>query len=255
VTQQYWEEVPSGVVPRLLSATNIGAVLSDSTTTTDDLAPIICTVRTPCDNGKDSRAQKLYMDSMTDLNGTAVVTVGFDFHSTTLASQTLTRATRGLVQSDIATQLTQLALHLNIDAEFVFNGGTQIYEYQPTYYLQPYLSTSLVLRTSHAFPDWQHARDSLWPLISTAPVTVTLDVDGVAFGPFTLNSTAGNLRKLYQRMPSACKGREWIWSLSSPTPFAFFAEECVVRMKSWTGDLVDVRPFVPLSPLPYGDRK
>ena len=194
------------------------------------------------------------MDAATDLTGTAVVTVGFDFHTTTLAPQTVSSAARGLDQSDIATLLPNLALHINIDAEFVFNGGTQIYEYQPTYYLQPYLSTSLVLRTNQAFPDWQHARDSLWPLISTAAVLVTLDVDGVS-SSFTLPSTAGSLRKLYQRMPAACKGREWIWTLTSLTPFAFFADECVVRLKSWTGDLIDVKPFVPLSPLPYGDRK
>ena len=254
VVTQYWEEVPAGVTPRLLSTTNAGTIVYDTTTLTDDAALIVCTVRTPSDNGKDSRAQKLYMDAATDLTGTAVVTVGFDFHTTTLAPQTVSSAARGLDQSDIATLLPNLALHINIDAEFVFNGGTQIYEYQPTYYLQPYLSTSLVLRTNQAFPDWQHARDSLWPLISTAAVLVTLDVDGVS-SSFTLPSTAGSLRKLYQRMPAACKGREWIWTLTSLTPFAFFADECVVRLKSWTGDLIDVKPFVPLSPLPYGDRK
>ena len=38
-------------------------------------------------------------------------------------------------------------------------------------------------------------------------------------------------------------------------PFVFFADECIVRLSSWTGSLTDVRPFVPINPLPYGDRK
>ena len=80
-------------------------------------------------------------------------------------------------------------------------------------------------------------------------MTLTIDLDGTtALSPYTLSSTAGNLRKVYQLFRHASKCRMPIWQLQSTAPFALFGDETIVRMKSWTGDLIDVKPFAGAGP-------
>jgi hypothetical protein len=40
----------------------------------------------------------------------------------------------------------------------------------------------------------------------------------------------------------------FIWQLQSATPFALFVDETIVRTKSWTGDLIDNKPFAQAMP-------
>lgn len=247
VTSVYSEVTPQTVTPRLLMTTNHSSILNTTPTNSDDTEPIVAYVRTPSIDGGDSRAQKLYVDVMNDLvnNSLVLATVGFNNYTFIYPQFNIPpNGVRTLWRLKISTLQTTLALWRNIAVEYRFSPGTRLYECQPASYLQPYVACHFISRGDHGFPDWQCLRDGLFALISTAPVTLTIDIDGIqTLSPYTLASTSGDLRKVYQLLRHASKGRMFIWQLQSTEPFALFTEETIVRIKSWTGDFIDTKPF------------
>lgn len=244
-TLHYWEETGPTVHPRLLICSNTGFV-SAAGGDTDDGAPVVGIARTPSFDNGDPRTQKLYVDVMTDYLGQPSVVFGFNNNLTTLASVTLpASSSRSQARSNLSA-LSTLNLYRNICAEYSIPAGSQVFEFQPSYYSQPYLATSLVLRGDNGFPDWQVLRDSLWAIISTTGTSVLVDIDGRQTS-YSIGSTDGALRKLYLRFQHASKGKVFVWQLLSADlshPFAFFPDESVIRIKPWAGQsLVDARPW------------
>lgn len=242
-TLLYFEEVPVASQPRILIASRTGFI-SVATGTTDDGVPIPASFRTPSYDLGDPRAQKLFIDAMTDYSGSSVsLTLGFDNNLTILGQVPLPAAvTRTQTRNNISS-LTTLTLYRNICALYSFNADGKVYEFEPSGYMQPYLMTSLVLRGDNGFSDWHLLRSSYWALISTVPVTLQVDIDGVQ-NQYILGGTNGALRKVYLQFLHASKGKEFVWQLSCPSPFAFFADESTIQMKPWRGQqLIDTRPF------------
>ncbi len=222
-------------------------ILLEAIGLTDDGTDIAAIVRTPSMDGGDPRTQKLYVDLMTDARNEAAMSalVGYNNH-TIISPSVAIPLSAGRIQSriTISSIAGTLALYRNISIEYHFSASTRLYESEPAGYTQPYLSNSFISRHDSGFPDWVCLRDGLFAIISTSNVTLTIDIDGnTSLSPYTLSSTAGALRKIYQLLRHASKGRMMIWQLQSDQPFALFVEETIVRQKSWTGDFIDTKPF------------
>lgn len=251
VAFRYLEDSPDGTTARMLVATTTGALLMASSATDDCGTPFICSMRTPILNAGETRALKLFSELSIDSDGPATYTLRYNRAAIIGPTYTIGTTSRVMLNQPLISR-TSLPLYVDICADVTFSPGAYIYEFQVAFYPYPCLTSRIVVRTDHGFPGWVLARDSYWTLISNTPVDVRVIIDGVAHGPagygdpvpYTLPSTAGALTKIYQRLSHGSKGHIWLWELSSPTEFLLLPEECTVRMKSWTGNLIDIRPVV-----------
>lgn len=100
-----------------------------------------------------------------------------------------------------------------------------------------------------------HMRDGYATIISNAPVTYQVIVDGVSYtvydgdtGASTIPSTAGVQLKKYVIYPPI-KGKIVRHNLTSSAPFALFMDSSEIRVHSWgdTGVYEQLRPFGDLS--------
>lgn len=91
--------------------------------------------------------------------------------------------------------------------------------------------------TDHGASGWQHARDAYICLRSSATVTLTLLIDGVAY-TFTPpeSNTSGAKRKVYYRLQPT-KGKVYRYMLDSGSTFRLYGSECEVRVKPWNTSL------------------
>lgn len=253
VLTHYFEEVAADVAntpnPRLLKGTVAGTIVAADAGTTDSGNAIACQIRTGSNDLGDPRTQKLYMDVMSELQGTAQLTLGFNRFSSTLAPAALASAGRGLTYSNVTTlAANSLVLRQDIAAQWDFAPGTVIYEFQPSFYLQPFYGYELTMQLGDCgIPGWKQLRYYRMAVISTAPVTLTIiNDDGVTLASIvTTATTAGALLMSFGNLPNASKGRMLRFSLTCGTPFAAFPEDCFVRIKKWGGKMfVDLQPFI-----------
>lgn len=203
--------------------------------------PINSLVLTPSFDSGDERAQKLYVDSMLQAGGVGVVSQEIGYNNTQASSPLGTlNLPGGTLQflTNIAS-LSNLSLWRNISAKFAWTGGQggpQLYAWEPSGYLQPYVSTSLVTQVFNlAFPGWKHFRRWYPALISIADVTFTIKTqDGRVYGPFTIPSTNGQFRILPMMLPQGIKDLAFAFSLDGAgIPFAPFVDQFVCEVKEW----------------------
>lgn len=244
----YFEELPDNATnPRMLMGTLDGYIYSASGTQ-DNAVDITCTVRTPSFDNGDPRTLKLYMDAMTEINGTAQMVIGFNRFETTQAAVTVGTSTgdREFVYSNL-TSLTSIPVYSDIAAEYTFNPGTLLYEFSPSLYPQPFYGKIYTTQLKdHGIAGWKQLRYRRVAWLSTADGTLTIiNDDGVTLCSQTLASTNGGLQNLYDNLPNAAKGRMLRYSVTSPTPFVLFPEDTYVRIKKWGGNqFLEVRPFL-----------
>jgi hypothetical protein len=170
----YWEECPDGVTPRLLQCDYAGSIQSSSSNG-DNGSPINCIVQLPPLNGEDTRSQKLYVDAITDMEGAATLTLTADWTETNISVSLLAPSQRTQVITNID-NVGNLALYRNLTATYTFPSGTKLYEFQPSFYLQPYLATSLTCQyTDHGIPGWKQVRYARFALIGSSPVTLVVN--------------------------------------------------------------------------------
>lgn len=108
----------------------------------------------------------------------------------------------------------------------------------------PELATNWTTQgTTHDLPGFQHVREIELAHISTADVTLTINVDGTVIVLLVPNS-AGLYRKTHVTLP-ANKGKIYTYSLTSALPFRLFKRDCSVLVKPWndSGPYRSTNPF------------
>lgn len=100
--------------------------------------------------------------------------------------------------------------------------------------------------TSHGIPGWQHVREINLPIIATAPLTLTLLLDGTRPILIPIQDTAGVQQKRLVTIPYN-KFKIIAYGLSSSSPFRVWAEDVEVKVGMWGrgGDqpYLIVKPF------------
>lgn len=251
VLTHYWEEVPEGVEPRMLMGTSDGFLMSSGSYATDNGSALFGTIRTPSYDFGDPRTLKLFMDTMTDVNATGGYTfyAGFNNYSTvvTVGIQSAVAGRSQYLNSISSTAAAGLVLYRNFAAEYVIGAGTVLYEFEPSYYNQPFYSNLYTTQLlDHGMPGWKQLRFGRIALISTAATTIQiLNDDGVLLANFTVPSSNGILFNDFVQLPNAAKGRMLRYSASNSSPFVLFVENTTVRIKKWGGQqFAEVRPFL-----------
>lgn len=91
---------------------------------------------------------------------------------------------------------------------------------------------------------FHHIRDFLIPYRSTADISLTINSDGTAMGPYTIPSSAG-ARARYYLVPNAFKQKYVQLILTSTQDFSLYREDVEVRAKAWGSAeaYVTLRPF------------
>jgi hypothetical protein len=85
--------------------------------------------------------------------------------------------------------------------------------------------------TSHGLPGYQHLKQMLVPYSATAPVTMSVTVDGVT-SAFTLPATSGFVKTLLP-FSALLKGLVFQYSATSTQPFGIWNDDLEVFLKAW----------------------
>lgn len=103
--------------------------------------------------------------------------------------------------------------------------------------------------TTHDIPGYQFLKDGYISLISTATVTLVVNVDGVDY-TYLIPSTGGAHAKTYlifginEVTGRTLKGKEYRYLLTSPAGFRLYQRDCEVRVHAWSfGDYQIKQPF------------
>lgn len=250
VLTHYWEEVPEGTEPRMLMGTADGYILAAGGTT-DNTIPLFGTIRTPSMDYGDPRTLKLFMDMMTDADATGgyQITCGFNNYEIAvgIGTQAVSTGRNQYLNSISSVAAAGLVLYRNIAAQYVMGAGTVLYEFEPSFYSQPFYSNLYTTQfMDHGIPGWKQLRFGRIALISTGPVTIQiLNDDGVLLNNFTVPSTGGILFNDFVQLQNASKGRLLRYSASADTQFVLFTENTFVRIKKWGGQqFLEIAPFV-----------
>ena len=226
----------------MLSANTGVVVISGGST--DDGTTINTVVLTPSGDGGDERAQKLYVDAMTQADGTGKVNLALTYNNATALSPVASFTVVGALSQFLTNiaSLSDLALWRNVGCKYAWTGGPggpRLYAFETSGFLQPYLSTFFVTQfIGLSFPGWKHMRRVYPALISNAPVLLTIKTqDDRTFGPYTIPSTGGQYRQLPQMLDRNIKDLAFAFQLDGQgTPFAIFATDFVVEVKEWVED-------------------
>jgi hypothetical protein len=210
--------------------------------TTDNGVPVNTIVLTPSGDGGDERSQKLYVDAMTQADGTGTVDLALTYNNSTLFSPVSSFAVAGPLTQFLTniSSLANLALYRNVGCKYAWTGGPggpRLYAFEVSGFIQPYLSTFFVTQfIGLSFPGWKHMRRMYPALISNDPVLLTIQTqDGRTYGPYTIPSTGGQYRQLPQMLDSTIKDLAFAFQLDGQgTPFAFFPADFVIEVKEWT---------------------
>lgn len=208
---------------------------------TDNGNPINTVFLVPSGDGGDERAQKLYVDAMTQADGVGTVELALTYDNATIFSPVSSFTVAGpLIQAlTNISSLADLTLYRNVGCKYAWTGGPsgpRIYAFEPSGFIQPYLSTFFVTQfIGLSFPGWKHMRRMYPALISNAPVLLTIKTqDGRTFGPYTIPSTGGQYRQLPQMLDRNIKDLAFAFQLDGQgTPFAIFMPDFVVEVKEW----------------------
>jgi hypothetical protein len=221
----------------------------------DNGAPFTSIVLTPALDGGDERSQKLYIDQMTDCDGTGALNMAVgvnDAQSFIALLQVAVAGARIQVQNNIASLQAiaggGMALYRNIAVKYSWTGGPdgpRLYACEPSWYPQPYLSTSVTTQFINlADPGWKYHRRLYAGLISTSPVTLLIMTqDGRQFS-YSIPSTNGQFQVLQQMLDYRIKDLAFAYSLTSAQPFALFPDAFTIELKEWTQpDYIELAVF------------
>jgi hypothetical protein len=219
---------------------------------TDNGTPITTLVLTPSNDSGDERSQKLYVDAMIKADGTGAIEMAASYDWAQSFAPVITLDVSGAVtqfQENLAS-LANLGLHRNIGAKFSWTGGPagpRLYAWEPSGYVQPYLSQFLVTQYINlSFPGWKMSRRAYPALISNAPVLLTIMTqDGRAYGPITIPSTNGQYRQFPTMLPQTIKDLAFAFQLDGQgQTFALFPKDFVIEFKDWGGPtFIDLAVF------------
>ena len=97
--------------------------------------------------------------------------------------------------------------------------------------------------SSYGLSGWAHIYDGYITVRSTADVTLTMVVDGVAITPVTIQATGGQRLRRYVQF-SVNKGKQFQFILNSPQAFRLYREDSFMRLMPWGGQAsAEIRPF------------
>lgn len=205
--------------------------------------PIQVSVQLPSYDGGDERAQKLFVDTMTDADQSGTITEQIQFNNMQVAGPSVALATVATRQQLLAniSSVGVLALYRNISARFTWTGGPsgpRLYAWEPSGYAQPYLSKRIVTQFGIlGFQGWKHHRRIYAGLISNGEVDFTIQAqDGRTFGPYVIPSTAGQFKVVPLIVEAGCKDLSFAYQLEETDgqEFALFPEAFTVEVKQWT---------------------
>jgi len=177
--------------------------------------------------------------------------------ATVTAPVTITPLINGEVQTEAALTVTGIGrrqVPLDLSDFFAFNAEYEIawtrtdvgggivsdpviFQYDTLWFLEPVQVRHWQSQpTSFEFPGFVHCRDAYIAIRSTAPVTLTMTIDGVAVQTYTIPSTAGQRLKQYVQFDSN-KGLMYQFSLDSEQEFRVYEPDIETRVKPWLGVL------------------
>jgi hypothetical protein len=212
---------------------------------TDDGNPINTVVTLPSFDGGDERIQKLYVDTMIQLemgNSSGVNYVATYDDAQATSPVVVLQPNPGIYQLPVSlAALGSLTLYRNIGAKFDWTGGpdgASLYAWEVSGFPQPYLSNSFVIQFSPlSFPGWKHMRRAFPALISVGDVLMDIwTQDGRQFGPYTLPATLGTYRILPMMLDQNIKDLAFSIQLReiNNESFAFFPSDFTIEVKEWT---------------------
>lgn len=233
---------------------NVNSVNITNTGTIDGTHPIICQVRTHSLDMQIPGTFKEYGNAIIDIdpNGNSVVvTPYFDNETVIGTSTTIT----GIGRQKVSVPLGDTFAH-SVALDFAWTSSIA----GPTIYQAEFLwrDDEEAIKhweappTSHGLLGWQHVRDAYFCLTSANDVTLTLNVDGVLNGTYTLPATGSVRKKIYVKF-NATKGKLFQYILDSPGDFRFYGEDTEIRAKVWNSVMgyQNIKPFQPLGYAPF----
>jgi hypothetical protein len=227
--------------PEILQLDVAGKAIMMAGGNSDNGQPVNTLVLLPSADGGDERSQKLYVDAMTQTDGTGTMEVAVSYNNAQSFSPILNIIGTGGIQQSLLNlaSLANLALYRNVGAKFAWTGGPggmRLYAWETSGFLQPYLSQFFVTQfISLSFPGWKSHRRMYPSLISNSPVLLTIQTqDGRTFGPYTLPSTSGQYRVLPQMLDPNIKDLAFAYQLDGQGQnFAIFPSDFVIEVKEW----------------------
>jgi hypothetical protein len=230
-------EKPNDMQLLMLSGANIFKAGGN----TDNGADIVSVEYTPSNDGGDERAQKLYVDVMTEADGTGNLQAQALFNNGQQAGPIVTMSPTGARQQFLEniSSLGDLSLYRNIALRYTWTGGPdgpRLYAMEPSGFAQPYVSTFFVTQYINlAYPGWKAARRFYPAIISNSNVLLTVETqDNRVYGPYVIPSTGGQFRILPMILDHGVKDLAFAFQLDGQGhPFALFPGEFVVEVKGW----------------------
>ncbi len=218
-----------------------GAFVYKSGGNTDNGADIVSISEKPADDGGDERAQKLYIDAMTEADGIGTLVAHILFNNSQQSGPSVTMTPTGLREQFLEniSSLADLSLYRNISVRHTWTGGPdgpRLYAFEPSLFSQPYISTFFVTQYINlAYPGWKSGRRYYPAIISNGPVILTIETqDNRVYGPYTIPSTNGQFRIIPMIMDHGVKDLAFAFQLNGQgIPFALFPGEFTVEMKGW----------------------
>jgi hypothetical protein len=211
---------------------------------TDNGATINSLLQIPSLDGGDERTQKLPTDWIVDSDQAGVIATAQFYNNNSINSPVVNVTSVAARQQNIVNISSvpgELALYRNISIKLSWSGGPdgpRIYAVEPAFYIQPFLSTRVLTQfISLAFPGWKTHKRLYAGLISTAPVTFTIQQqNGVSF-VVTIPSTGGQFMIQEQMLPQAIKFLSAAYMLDGGgVNFALFTDDFTIETKQWVED-------------------
>ena len=198
--------------------------------------------QTPSMDGGDPRIQKLYVDTMSDADGTGNIIAQALFNNTTVNGPFVTFTFAGTRTQQLLniSSLTSLSLYRNIAMQYHWTGGPagpRLYISEVAGYAQPYISTFFVTQFINlAFPGWKHHRRLYAGYLSNSALLFTIKTqDGRTFGPYTLPSTGGQFQIVEMMLDQNIKDLAFAYQIDGQGQnYALFPEAFTIEIKEWT---------------------
>lgn len=209
---------------------------------TDNGTAILSAVTTPSMDGGIIRLQKLYVDVMTDLDGTGTLVANMQFNNQTINGTSVSytvSGTRGQQLQNISS-LSSLNLYRNASITYTWTGGPagpRVYRAELAGYVQPYISTFWVTQFINlAFPGWKHHRRLYAGYISNSTLLFTIKTqDGRTYGPYTLPSTTGQFKIIPIMLDQDIKDLAFAYQIDGQgNNFVLFPDAWTIETKEWT---------------------
>jgi hypothetical protein len=231
-------DVTSPDQPTLLLCSRAGNVIYSSGGDNDNNVDIECLILTASFDGGDQRLQKLYQDYIVDVSGVGEVSVAPAFNnSQTFGGVGLAAGGGvGVRKQSIINMAGDLVLYRNVSLKLAWTGGVNgpsVFAFEPSYYPQPFLSTTFITQYKSLTPGWSHHRRLFAGLISNGNVTLEIRCqDGRSYSVL-IPGTGGRFKVQEQILPQDIKDLAFAYNLSSGTPFALFTDEFTIETKEW----------------------